>query len=399
MALISKSIDEELTELSDMYDSLVQPKKLYRNHNNKVYLALRAFAAGKVGLVDAALALHNRHDPRYCDDLDLYSTAKIVGTEFKQGAGSLVRITILNKDTAEAKVLKAGVYHYQSTSGMTFSFQVQNDYAFDPEESKTVFAISREKGSFPIANNVHITLFRSDGDRIDSSFIFSCEDNTGQLGYPDEDAFEFRSRLLNDANRHDHLKELELKIRNLPNIFECNLKFNETDETQEYDGIPLAPRELLVIITGVPTDQVAELVVKDVLYKTHQVDPDNVVYYYNDIYIQGKYPVYFTYHDKTDFSLSITYQYDRDKLKSSQVEDAINSLFKPYKRMVTHIDTFSEEDAYKVLSALQLPNVKVLDANVFDSLDDEVPYVRIPKTRLAHLTNVVFTSIETGGSQ
>jgi hypothetical protein len=328
----------------------------------------------------------------------LYSTAKIVGTDFKKGTGSIVRITILNKDTAESKIWKAGVYHYQSTSGMVFSFQVSNDYAFDPEESQIVSAISQEKGSFAVAQNADIKLFRSDGDSIDPLFVFSCEDNAGQLGYADEDTLDFRSRILNDADRQDHLKELELKIRNLPNIFECNIVMNESVEPMIYDGINLSPKELLISITGAPTDKIAELVAMDVIYATHVVDPNNVVYFYSDLYINGRYPVYFKYHDTTNFSLAISYQYDQSKLKSSQIEDSINMLFKPYRQMVTHIDLFGEEDAYKVLANLNLPNVKILDANVINDSETEVPYVRIPKTRLPHLTGIAFTVIETGGA-
>jgi hypothetical protein len=67
--------------------------------------------------------------------------------------------------------------------------------------------------------------------------------------------------------------------------------------------------------------------------------------------------------------------------------------------MVTHIDAFSEETAYKVLSSLNMPNVQILDANVLNSNGEEVPYIRIPSTRLPHLTGIVFTSIDTGATE
>jgi hypothetical protein len=399
MALKSKSIDEETTELADVYDGLIAPKKIWRNHNNKIYLILRAYAAGKAGLNDVAFALRNRFDPLYCDDLDLYSTAKLVGTDFEKGSGSLLRITVFNKDTEEQKVFAAGVYTYQSATGMVFSFEAADDYSFGPEETKIVFAISRSKGRYEVNSNADIKVYRSDGAVIDAAFVFSCEDNSGRLGYPDEDAFNFRTRILNDADRQDHIKELELAIRNLPNIFECSLKFNGKTEVAEYDGIALQPRELLVTITGVPTSEIARLVVEEVCYATHKINDAQVVYYENSLYVDGKYPVYFKYHGKTDFSLSVTYQYDSTKLKAAQVENAINTLFKPYTQMVTHIDTFSEETAYKALSALNMPNVKILDADVLDSSGEGVPYVRIPVTRLPHLTGIVFTPIDTGAAE
>jgi len=397
MALRVKSIDEETTELADVYDELVKPKKIFRNNDNKLYLVLRAYAAGKVGLTDAALALHQRFDPFFCDDIDLYSIAKLVGTEFKQGTGSILCITIFNKSLSDNKILASGTYNYISTSGMLFSFALPNDWEFSPNETRVVMAISREKGSFLVNDNEKITLYRSDSGSIDSAFTFSCTDNTGQLGYPDETPFDFRMRVLNDANRQDHIRELELKIRNLPNIFECNIVINDDVIPQEYDGLTLAPKELLITITGVPTDDIAKLVCGHVIYDTHQVDPDNVVYYRNELFLNGRRPVYFRYHDTTDFSLSITYQYDATKLKSSQVEDAISNLFKPYTKMVTHQDTFTEEDIYKTLKSLNLPNVKILSAGITNSNNEQVSYIRVPKTKLPRLTNIVFSIVEQGG--
>jgi hypothetical protein len=399
MALEAKSIDEETTELADVYDGLIAPKKIWRNHNNKLYLILRAYATGKVSLNDAVLALRSRFDPRYCDDTDLYSTAKLVGTEPRAGTGSILLVTIFNRDTEESKLFTAGIYNYRSAAGMVFSFETVNDYAFNPEEAKVVSAISQAKGRYEVNPNADIKLYRSDGAAIDGAFTFSCEDNAGQLGYPDEDAFDFRTRILNDADRQDHIKELELAIRNLPNIFECNLTFNGKTEPVEYDGLTLQPRELLITITGVPTGEIARLVVEEVCYATHKINDDQVVYYENLLYVDGKYPVYFKYHDTTDFSLAITFQYDSTKLKSAQVEDAVSALFKPYTQMVTHIDTFGEETAYKVLSALRLPNVKILDADVLDDSGSDVPYIRIPATRLPHLTGIVFTSIDMGAAE
>jgi hypothetical protein len=79
-----------------------------------------------------------------------------------------------------------------------------------------------------------------------------------------------------------------------------------------------------------------------------------------------------------------------------QIEDVIKELFKPYSRMVTHLDVFSEGDTYRILENLNLPNVKILDANVFNSLGEEVAFVRVPKTRLPHLTDIQFTAVEIG---
>jgi len=397
MALRAKSIDEETAELADIYDSLVAPKKIWRNHDNKLYLILRAQAAGNVGLTNAALALHNKFDPLYCEDIDLYSTAKLVGTDFKKGSGSLLRITITNTSLTEAEILYAGVYNYTASSGMIFSFELPNDYSFNAEEEKIVTAVSREKGKFMVGNNANIRLFRSDSASISATFSFSCEDNSGRLGYEDETPFDFRTRILNDADRQDHIKELELKIRNLPSILECNLVMNEDTVQHEYDSLVLDPKELLITITGSPTDELAKLVCETVLYDTHQVDPSLAVYYYNDLYINGRRPVYYRFHSTADFSLTISYQYDSSKLKPAQIEDAILTLFKPYTQMSTYLPLFNENDAYKVLQNLALPNVTILNVDILNAQNENVSYIRIPKTRLPHLTGISFSTVELGG--
>jgi hypothetical protein len=399
MALTNKSIDELVTEMVDTYDELLKennpskPTRVWRNKNNKLYMVFISIGAAFSHILNAILALRNRFNPLHCDESDLQSTAYMVGTHPQLGAGSILNITITNKSTTEQRVFTAGVYNYMSVSGMLFSFQQLNDYLFDPGEVIQLAAISRERGSYHVTQISNIKLFRNDGQSIDSVFVFSCADNNGQLGYPDEDTFAFRQRILNDGNRQDHIKELELKIRNLPNIFECNLIYNQDVQPSEYDGITLMPMELLVTITGVPTDEIAALVVEDVIYMTHKVDDDKVVYYESMYYINGKVPVYFKYHDTTDFTLEITYQYDQQKIKSDQVEVIINALLDRYVHAVTHVDTINEQTFYSLLGKLDLPNTKVLDVDIMVS-DEQVPYLTIPKTRLPHLTGVTFHPVE-----
>jgi hypothetical protein len=404
MSLENKSIDEITVDLADAFDSYVQqitgrPLRIYRNHNNKLYLLLQAYAAGKAGINALALALKNRFNPLLCDESDLYSLAKLVGTDVKEGSGSIVDITIRNKDEEEQKILKAGTYYYQAVSGTIFSFAYPNDYAFDPLETKVVSAISQEKGAYPVAQNAKIKVFRPDGEKIDGALLFSCADNARRLGYPDESLNEFRRRILTDAERHDHLKELEVKIRNLPNVFECNLVLNEGIDPVEYDGVTLEAKELLVTITGVPTDALAELVAGQVLYATHAVDPAQVVFYYNSLLAGGKYPVYYRFHETMEFSLDIAYQFDLTKLKAEQVEYTIDQLFSEYTRMVTHIDVFTEQDAYSILTPLNLPNVKILYVNIRDASGEPVPYVQIPLTRIPHLTGIAYTGTNIGATE
>jgi hypothetical protein len=391
-----KSLDEITDIISDTYDDIIKPRKIWRNNRNKLYLIFRACAAGIKLILDAVLTVRYKFDPLYAAKSDLYSIAKLVGTDFKKGKGSLIRITIVNQDSTESKLFKAGIYEYTSSSGMVFSFENPGDYLFSPEEQRIVFAVSSIKGSYHVGDNAYISLVRTDGDSIDSSFIFSCEDNSGQLGYPDEDEAAFRDRILNDADRQDHIKELELKIRNLPGILECCLKLNESTEAVEYDGITLAPLELLVTLNGAPTGEIAELVARYTLYATHESDPNMVVYYENDLYVNGRYPVYYRYFTFVDFSLDITYQYDAEKLKSAQVEIEIAAVLSRFTHTAFYIDIISEIVLYDILREIKLPNLAIMNVDIVVG-GEQVPYIRIPKTRLANLTGIMFHPIE-GGS-
>jgi hypothetical protein len=379
--------------LVDEFDRLIAPKKVFRNNNNKLYLIFRAMARGGKLLNDVALALQNRFHPLYCSSEDLYSTSKLVGTDFKKGSGSILKITIQNPDLQNQHTLYAGVYEYVSVSGMVFAFELVNDHLFAPGEIKNVSAISREKGSYRVEDIASITLTRSDGAAIESELRFSCVDNVNQLGYLDEDEYSFRNRIMNDADRQDHLNELELRIRNLPNIFECTLVFNPGTENADYDGITLIPLELLVVLTGVPTNEVAKAVVEEVCYQTHQVDPEKVLYYEHPLYVNGKYPVYYTNHGTTDFDVHVVYQYDAQKLKPEQIEYEIKLLLHKYTNADTHTARISEGDIYETLSALRLPNVHILNVSLIVD-EAEVPYIIIPRTRIPRLNTITFETPE-----
>jgi hypothetical protein len=393
-----KSLDEVTSMICDAYDELIAPKRIWRNNDNKLYLIFRACAAGIRLVFNIALALRWRFDPQRCSEDDLLSAAKLVGTEFQKGSGSAVRITVSNAHTLEARTLAAGVYNYTSVSGMVFSFNLTADVEFASGASNAVTAVSREKGRYSVGDNSSIKLFRSDGFSIDKAFKFSCEENSGLLGYPDEDLLSFRQRVLSSANRQDHLKELELKIKSLPDIFECGLTFNPDRFPAEYDGVTLAPLELLVTITGTPSDKLAELVVKDTQYSTHMTDPANVVFYRNDQYVNGKYPVYFRYHAKADFALEIEYQYSSQKLKKAQVEAEFNRLLSGYKNAVVHTDMIRELDIYGRLAAAGLPDVTPLAVSIVAD-GNRLPYFTIPATRTPNLTAITYESLDLMGEE
>lgn len=387
MGLLSKSIDEMLELMANAYDALIAPKRIYRNDKNKIWLMFRGNAAGYSVIQDSALALHDRFDPEKSADEDLYSTAKMVGTEFKEGSGSLLQIIATNNDSVLAKILTVGVYNYLSTNGDIFSFTVSVEISIPASGTKQISAMSVEKGSFLVSANSNISVSRQDGIAIDGSIGFSCLDNAGSLGYPDETPWDFRVRILEDTDRQDAINELELKIRNLPNILECNLVFNQYAENIVYDGITLLPYHLLIVVTGAPDDSLAKAVVSSTIHHTKMVDPLKVVHFYDSHYIDGACPVYYTNHLSADFALEITYRYDGTKIREGSVELQVNTALNVYRNSTQHVDTLVESDVYNLINALGMPSVKVLNIDILVS-GVPVSYFNINKTRALNLTGV-----------
>ena len=390
------SIDEITTVIEDAYDASVSPKKMKRVDDNKLHLIFKADSAGYQKINKSVLSLKQRLDPELCDDADLPMTAKIVGTEFMKGKTSMLTVLAVNTSTVNGATLVAGTYQYESSSGEVFSFPIAIDILLDPLESREFKAASAHIGEYPVKTNGNIALVRTDGASIDSNILFSCEDNTAYIGYPEESSLEFRKRMTVDAQRQDEINEIEAAIKSLQTIFECNCVFNPLNSTAVYDGITLNPKELLIILTGVPTDEIAEIVAGKMCYATHLVSAENVVNYYNDLYIGGKYPVYFKFHDTFVYDITVNYSYDSNKLKFSQVEAAFNTILGKYKATNRHVDTITSFDLSAALSSAPLANVTVRDISM--AVDGvTVPYVTIPKTRLPRLVNVTYVKTDVVG--
>lgn len=390
------SIDEIVTVIEDAYDASVSPKRMQRVDNNKLHLIFKANGAGYQKINKSVLSLKQRLDPELCDDADLPMTAKIVGTEFIKGKASMLNVVASNVSTVDSATLYAGTYQYESSSGEVFSFTVQIDVLLSPLETREFKAASANIGSFAVSENASISLTRTDGATIDSNISFACDDNTTYIGYPAESALEFRQRMTTDAQRQDEVNEIEADIKALQNVFECNCVFNPLNSAAVYDGITLNPKELLIIITGVPTDEIANIVAARSCYATHQVLAANVVYYYNARYIGGRYPVYFKYHDFYEYSITVYYSYDSNKLKFAQVEAAFDIVLSRYKTTNRHVDDITPFDIENDLSAVALANVKVKGIGMTVA-GVEVPNIVIPKTRLPKLVTVTYERTATVG--
>jgi hypothetical protein len=398
MALTVKSIDEITGELADVYDSFIAPKKVWRNNNNKLYLIFRSIAAGQKKLLDSMLALRNRFNPQYCDDADLPGSMLMVGETRIPGKKSILKVVITNGSAEETAVLAAGEYRYASVSGEIFTGALENDVLFAPLAVQAFMLASGHAGAFPVSDIENLKISRSDGKKTDPALSFSCLDNAGSLGREEESLASVRRRILNDSGRQDSIRELELAIKSIASVYECGLMYNAGTEDREYDGVILAPRELLIIITGVPTDELAAEVARYPIYTTHMVTPDKVVYYYNKLLAGGRYPVYYKFHDKTPFYLFVSYKYSSAYLRKEQVEAQIGAAFAKYKNYLTHIDAVLEPMLYEDLAQVNIPAFSVIKIYIQVMQDGElvsVPSVEVPLTRLPELQSITYYAEDT----
>jgi hypothetical protein len=398
MAVEAKTIDEETTGLCDAFDADIAPKSIWRNNNNKLYLILKSIGAGFSKLRDVIIALKYRFDPRYCSDDDLESTMLITGTKKISGKASMLRVIAYNNDLALPYTLPAGTYRYTSTNGDEFTCMLSQEASVAPQSFVVMVFVSVSQGSFPVSGEANASIATDEGYEIPQAFSFEALDNSGMLGRQEETMFECRQRLLTDTTRHDSLKELEAELNALPTIYGCNLMFNPTDEDKTLeDGSVLAPYELLIMITGSATDELASIVLSHEIYKTHMTNAEQVVWYKNPLFVGGKYPVYYATHAKRRFWLTVYYAYDTGLKTDSQVEAAFNALLAKYKVMTEHVDAITEPMLYEALQNHGIVGVTLLKVYIQDLVDGElvtVPYVQVPRLMVPELQEVAFVTEE-----
>ena len=111
---------------------------------------------------------------------------------------------------------------------------------------------------------------------------------------------------------------------------------------------------------------------------------------------QSRYfPVYYGIHLFTDYSLVITYQFNSSTVLQSTIESAFSALLIALESPSTHSDTVKATDIFSVLADADLDSsVAVLGVVIKDVDGNTVPYLTVPKTRLAQLTAYSYTAID-----
>lgn len=381
-----KTFNEILTELCDDFDTLISPKAIARSNTNIIYLMFKAIAKGYEVIHNVVVALRNKYNPAYCSEEDLVSTAFLVGTERLKGSYSGLEIQVINSG-ATTVTLPAGTYNYELDADTKFYYTLAQDLSITAGSSKSLIFLTDKVGSFPVTAQTNITV---NGEDIPSGLTFSCTDNKALLGSNEESVIDFRRRIMSDTNRIDVLSEIETKIRNLPYVFDCAVKFNETFEDITFGDITIPPYNMLIIISGEAKDEIAEIVASSGIYPTVEVDSTKFVTYENEVFSNGEYKVYYTNFGEYDYTSTIIYKSDENFTTPSIAEEKMRAYLLSVMNSNVRKGVITENDFYNALEDLNLEGVKILSVELYVN-SNRVQYISVPSDSISKLTSVNFS--------
>ena len=381
------TFNEILTYICDNFDSLIAPRKIARSNTNIIYLMFKAIAKGLEVINSVCVVLSNKFDPAKCSVEDLNSVASLVGTEKLQGSASGLHILATNNGES-AVTLLAGMYEYHLDDDTTFAFEVLEDTEIEAGSYVTFIAMSDKIGSYPVTAQSEITVDSS--RRIPEDIAFSCTNNSNLLGTSPETNLEFRKRILNKYDGQDAMVELETALRNLPYLFDCRVKFNNTVVDETYDGIVIPPFTLAIFYSGSPRSEIADIIANKIICPTVQTQDSVGIDYNSEVFVGGKHTFYITPFHTTDFTVDVLYKIDEQVIGDNGAEEKIrNALYQHFLPEV-HEDYVREDDIYNIIEALNLAGVTILGVNLSVN-GSTVDYVSVPISRIPKLVNVEFT--------
>lgn len=381
------TFNEILTKLCDDFDELISPRRISRTNTNIIYLIFKAIAKGYEIINNVCVTLNNKFDPAYCSSEDLESVATLVGTNRYEGSATGLYIIVTNNGET-ASVLLQGTYYYKLDDNTTFYFDVLEDTNIEAGSFVTFIAMSQSIGSYPVTaqNTISVTSERP----IASGIEFSCLDNAELLGTQRETDLEFRKRILNGVDNQDNIVELENKLKNLPYLFDAKCIFNQTTGAEPYDGISIPAFTLAIFYSGMPRNEIAQVVASKIICPTVSTDDSVELTYENDVFVGGGYSINIIPFKETLFDIDVTLKIDTRYAEADSVEAEIRKALVTAFTSMVHKDYVKENDIYNVIEGLNINGVTLLGANLMYN-GSEVEYISVPLSRIPKLENVTFT--------
>lgn len=382
-----KTFDTILTELCDSFDNLITPRRISRSNTNIIYLILKAVTKGLEVINNVCVVLSHKFDPASCDATDLNSVSALVGTERLKGSASGLHILATNNE-ADDITIPEGIYTYEFDADTKFVFEVLEDTVIPAGSYVTFIAMSEKIGSFHVTAQSSIDVTAN--IIVPPEIAFSCTDNTALLGTAPETDLEFRKRILNRYDGQDSMVELETTLRNLPYLFDCRVKFNNTLVSETYDGITIPPFSAVIFFSGSPRSEIADIIANKIICPTVQLADSVAVEYENEIFVDGKHTFYITPFATTDFTIDVIYKVNEQFISNYDATEAMRTALYQYYLPEVHKDYVREDDVYNVIEGLNLTGVTVLGVNLKVN-GEAVDYVSVPLSRIPKLINVDFT--------
>lgn len=384
------TFDEILTKMCDEFDELIAPNTIARSNTNVVYLILKAIAKGYEVINNVCVTLDNKFNPAKCSNEDLESVASLVGTERLEGSATGLEITASNTGT-ESVTLSAGMYTYALDDDTHFIFEVLSDTVIGAGETVTYIAMSELIGSYPVTAQEEISVEYSGGD-ISSDIKFSCSDNSSLLGITAETDLAFRERILSDTTRQDTIKELELKLKNLPYLFDAKVIFNNTLNSVTVGEYTLPPFYMIIFYSGSPRNEIAEVVASSNIYPTLETPSAVELSYENASFVSGHYSVFITEFVKKNYKLTVNCTIDTRYIAVSKARSEISSFLYANFRGHVHKDYIREEEIYNKLKELTLAGVTILNVDIYSG-NTQVPYIEVPPSMIPYLQEVTVSEV------
>ena len=384
------SYDEILTNICDSFDALIIPRSITRTNTNIIYLIFKAVAKGYEVINNTVVALSNKFNPENCSVEDLDSVASMVGTERLQGSASGLHIIITNNSNVKVTIF-AGLYYYAFEEDIIFYFEILENTEMEAGNYITVIAMSEKIGSYVVTSQDNITV--TSDLIIPEGVTFSCNSNENLLGTEPETNLEFRKRILNGVNNQDAVIELENTIKNLPYIFDCKCRFNQTASSVTYDGYTIPPYNLAIFYSGMARNELAEIVASKTFFPTLESENSVKVYYKNEVFTNGQYEVNLIPFKELLFSVKIIWeinkQYADTVSAKAKVRTALNKVFAG----TTHKDYIKEDDIYNTIETIDITGISILGIDLIYN-NQTVNYISVPVSRIPKIATVFFEESE-----
>ena len=384
------SYDEILTNICDSFDALIAPRAITRTNTNIIYLIFKAVAKGYEVINNVVVTLSNKFNPENCSVEDLDSVATIVGTERLRGSDSGLHIIITNNGNTKATIL-AGLYYYAFNDDTTFYFEILENTEIKVGNYITVIAMSEKIGSYVVTAQDNITV--TSDLIIPEGVTFSCNSNENLLGTETETNLEFRKRILNGVNNQDAVIELENKIKNLPYIFDCKCKFNQTASSVTYDGYTIPPFYLAIFYSGMARNELAEIVASKTFFPTLESENSVKVYYRNEVFTNGQYEVNLIPFKELLFSVKIIWEINKQYADTENAKAKVRTTLNKVFAGTTHKDYIKEDDIYNTVETIDITGISILGIDLIYN-NQTVNYISVPVSRIPKIATVFFKESE-----